>query len=138
MKKKSEKSEMNPWLAVLVSLIDDIVIIAAVILALWFFQVKLPIWAMALIGLAIGAYVFVRTWAVLPSLRRKKITGAEGMIGIVGEVVETLNPEGVVRIGVEYWKARSVDGDIEPGEDVEILKIERLSLEVRRRISWEP
>ena len=53
---------------------------------------------MIAIGLLVGAYIFVRTWAVLPSLRRKKVTGAEGMIGLTGEVVEPLNPVGIVRI----------------------------------------
>ena len=43
----------------------------------------------------------------------------------------------VVRVGGEYWQAKSLDGDIETGEDIEILEITRLKLEVRRKSSWE-
>ena len=78
----------------------------------------------------------MRTWLVLPSLRKKKITGAEGMIGSVGEVVESDTPGLVVRIGAEYWKAECPD-DVEAGEEVDVVGIDRLKLEVRRRVSWE-
>jgi membrane-bound serine protease (ClpP class) len=134
MTEKSEISTKKAWLIILVSLIDDIIILAVVIGVLWYFKVKLPIWAMIFIGLALGTFIFVRTWAVLPSLRRKKVTGAEGMIGLVGEVVESLKPGGVIKIGGEYWQATSLDGDIEAGEEVEVLRIERLNLRVKRRL----
>jgi membrane-bound ClpP family serine protease len=135
MTEKGEISTKKAWLIILVSLIDDIIILALVGLALWYFKVKLPLWAMIAIGLALGTFIFVRTWAVLPSLRRKKVTGAEGMIGLAGEVVESLAPDGVIKVGGEYWKAKSVDGDIVAGEDVEILGMNRLNLQVKRKVS---
>ena len=114
--------------------IDDIVILAVVIGILWYFKVELPLWAMIAIGLALGSYIFFRTWAVLPSVRRRKITGSEGMIGMVGEVTESLKPTGVVRVAGESWQARSVEGQINIGEEVEVLTIYRLKLEVKRKI----
>jgi len=137
MTKKGELSTGKAWLIILVSLIDDVIILAVVFGALWYFKVKLPLWAMIAIGLALGAFIFVRTWAIVPSLRRKKVTGAEGMIGLEGEVVESLTPKGVIRVGGEYWQAKSLDGHIETGEEVEILGIDRLKLEVKRKVSWE-
>ncbi|MFC1981359.1 NfeD family protein [Chloroflexota bacterium] len=137
MVEKGGQSRFKDLLIVLVSLIDDVIILAVVFGALWYFKVKLPLWAMIAIGLALGAFIFVRTWAVLPSMRRKKVTGAEGMIGLVGEVVESKTPGLVVRVSGEYWKAECRDGDIENGEEVEIVGIERLKLEVRRKVSWE-
>ncbi len=133
MTEKREISTKKAWLIILVSLVDDIIILAVIILALWYFKVEIPLWAMILIGLVLGGFIFVRTWAVLPSLYRKKVTGAEGMIGLEGEVVEPLTPAGVVRVGGEYWKAKSVGGDIAAGEMVEILGLNRLRLEVRRK-----
>ena len=137
MTKKGEKSTIKDWLIVLIALLDEIVVLAIVFVALWYFKVKLPLWAMIFIGLALGAFIFMRTWAVLPSLRRKKITGAEGMIGLVGEVVESMTPGMVIRVSGEYWQAKCPDGDIETGEEVEIVGIDRLKLEVRRKVSWE-
>ncbi len=137
MTEKREISNRKAWLIVLVSLIDDVIILVLIGLAVWYFKVKLSIWVWIPIGLAVGGFIFVRTWAVLPSLRRKKITGAEGMIGLVGEVVESLTPNGVIMVCGEYWQVKSVDGDVEIGEEVEILEINRLKLEVKRKVSWE-
>ena len=137
MIKKGEMSSGRVWLLVMVSLIDDIIILAVVIGVLWYFKVELPLWAMILIGLALGAFIFVRTWLVLPSLRRKKITGAEGMIGLAGEVVESETPGLIIRVSGEYWQAECLDGDMEAGEEVEVVGINRLKLEVRRKTSWE-
>ena len=137
MIEKTEVSTKKAWMIVLVSLIDDVIIIAVVILALWFFKVDLPLWAMILIGLVIAAYIYIRTWAVIPSLRRGKVTGAEGMIGLVGEVVESLTPGLVIKVCGEYWQAKCLDGDMETGEEVEVVGIDRLKLEVKRKVSWE-
>ena len=99
MADQGEISTKKAWTIILVSLIDDFVILAVVIGALWYFKVKLPLWAMIAIGLVLGSYIFIRTWTVLPSIRRRKITGAEGMIGTVGEVTESLTPAGIIRVG---------------------------------------
>ena len=137
MTDKSEMSKKKAWVIVLISLIDDIIILALIGLAVWYFKIRLPLWAWIAIGLALGAFIFVRTWVVIPSLRKKKITGGEGMIGLTGEVVESLTPGMVVRVSGEYWQANCLDGDIEVGEEVEIVGINRLNLEVKRKVSWE-
>ena len=72
--------------------------------------------------------------AVGSSINRKKVTGSEAMIGLECEVIEPLTPAGIVRIGVEYWKAKSVDEDIAVGEDVEIIRVNRLTLEVKSKV----
>jgi membrane-bound ClpP family serine protease len=135
MTEKAEKSARKAWVIVLVSLIDDVIILVLVGLVLWYFKVRIPLWAMIVIGLALAAFIFVRTWYVLPSLRQKKITGKEGMIGLVGEVVESVEPGMVVRVSGEYWQAECPDGDVAAGEEVEIVRVNRLKLEVKRRTS---
>ena len=136
MAEKGEISKRKAWTIIMISLIDDIVIVAVVIGILWYFKVELPLWAMITVGLALGSYVFFRTWAVLPSVRRRKITGSEGMIGMVGEVTESLTPTGIIRVAGESWQAKSIEGYIDIGEEVEVLAIYRLKLEVKRKI-WE-
>ena len=137
MIKKEEQSTIKGWLIVLIALLDDVAVLALVFLVLWFFKVEIPLAAIIAIGLVLGTFIFITHRALVPSLRRKKVTGAEGMIGLVGEVVESLKPSGIIRVAGEYWQAKSIDGDIETGEDVEILGIDRLNLEVRRKVSWE-
>jgi membrane-bound ClpP family serine protease len=135
MAEKGEPSTIKTWLIVLVALVDDVAALALVFLLLWFLKVEISLPVIIAIGLVLGIFIFILHRAIVPSLRRKRVTGAEGMIGLVGEVVESLTPGGVIRVGGEYWKAKSLDGDIETGEDVEILGIERLKLEVRRKES---
>ena len=53
------------------------------------------------------------------------------MIGLTGEVTEPLTPVGVVRVGGEYWKAKSVGENIAVGEEVEILALNGLTLIVK-------
>lgn len=135
MAKKGEPSTIKAWLIVLIALLDDVAALVLIFLVLWYFRVEIPLSAMIVIGLVLGTSIFVLHRAVIPSLRRRRVTGAEGMIGLVGEVVKSLKPDGVIKVGGEYWQAKSLDGDIETGEDVEILGIDRLNLEVKRKVS---
>ena len=117
---------------VAVALLDDLVVVGLIFLALWAFDVKLAWWAIAVIGLLLGSFVFIIHHALVPSLGRRTVTGAEGMIGQAAVVADTLNPYGTVMVNGELWRARCLDGAIAIGEDVEIISVERLSLEVRR------
>jgi membrane-bound serine protease (ClpP class) len=133
MTKKGETSALKAWLFVLASLLDDAIVLALIFLGLWLFHVKITWVLILIIGLVMVAFVFIMHKAIVPSLRRKKITGTEGMIGMVGRVMEPLRPEGTVKVKDEYWNARSVEGDIGTGEEVEVVGIAGLSLEVKRR-----
>jgi len=81
----------------------------------------------AVLGLA--KYLVLRI-AVVPALRRQ-ITDPKDMKG-QGRVVEPLAPVGLIKVGGEYWRAKSVEGDIEVDESVEVVGQERLTLMVTR------
>ena len=135
MSGKGEMSRRKAWIFVLIMLLDDAAILALIVLGLWFFDVKISWILILIVGLAMVGFIFVVHKAVVPSLRRKKATGIEYMIGLGGKVTESLQPQGLVMIKGEYWKAKSVEGDIGVGEEVEVVRIIRLSLEVRRKTS---
>ena len=85
------------WLAVLLPLgVPWPIIVVIVVLGL----VKYLIWRMA----------------VVPVLRRQ-ITDPKDMKG-QGRVVEPLAPVGLIKVGGEYWQAKSIEGDIEVDESV--------------------
>ncbi len=135
MNKKGEMSALKAWLIVLASLLDDAAVLALIFLGLWFFHIEIT-WAIILVvALVIVAFFFIMHKAVVPSLRRRKVTGAEGMIGMTGKVIESLKPEGTIEIKGEYWKAKSVEGEIRAGDAVEVLEIDGLMLKVRRKAS---
>ncbi len=114
----------------LVLLLEEVAALVLVLLVLWFFRIKIPLPILIVIALLLGAVVFITHKVIIPSFHKKKITGSEGMIGLKGEVVKPLTPVGVIRVGDEYWKAKSVDKDIAAGEEVEVLGLNGLTLRV--------
>ena len=127
------KRTIKDWLMVMVLLLDEAVAVVLVLLVLWFLRIRIPLWIAIVIALLLGIFVFIIHKAVIPSFHKKQVTGSEGMIGLEGEVVEPLAPVGVIRVEGEYWKAKSVGEDIAAGENVEILELNRLTLEVKRK-----
>jgi membrane-bound ClpP family serine protease len=133
MEKKDTTTKTKAWFIVLLALLDDIAVLAIIALILWIFDVELSIPVIVVLVLALGTFVFVIHRSVIPAIRRRKTSGAEGMIGATGIVTQPLNPKGVVKINDEYWKATCTGGDVDKGEDVEVMGINGLNLEVRKK-----
>jgi membrane protein implicated in regulation of membrane protease activity len=98
----------------------------AILLAL--FVLPWPFNLLAVLGgLAIEAGEL--TWGLRLARRWRPQTGAEAMIGQVGEVVVPCHPTGQVRVGGELWGARCDEG-ADVGERVRIERLEGLTLVV--------
>ena len=52
------------------------------------------------------------------------------MVGNKGKVVNPLTPDGLVRIGDEFWEAKSASGQINVGEEVTVVEQDGLKLTV--------
>ena len=129
--RKREAGATKGWLIILLTLLDDAAVVVVVLLVLQFLGIKLSLWLLVVLALLFGGFIFITYKVIIPTLRRKKITGWEGMIGLVGRVTEALTPVGVIKVEGEYWKAKSVDEDIAAGEKVEILGVDSITLTVR-------
>ena len=127
------KRTIKDWLIVLVLLLDEAVAVVLVLLVLWFLGIKIPLSVAIVIALLLGTFVFITHKVIIPSFHKKQVTGSEGMIGLEGEVIESLTPVGVIMVGGEYWKAKSVGENIAVGEEVEILEVDGLRLVVKRK-----
>ena len=125
------KRNIKDYLIILASLLDDVILIGLVILILRIFHIKIPLPVAIFLGLAFVALIFITYKFLAPAYRRKITTGAEGLIGQKGRVIEPLAPEGVINIRDEYWKAKSVDGNINAGETVEIVEVDGLLVKVK-------
>jgi membrane-bound serine protease (ClpP class) len=64
--------------------------------------------------------------------RRKPVTGVEGIVGELGEVMTDLAPEGQVRVHGEIWKATSDGGTIPRGARIRVKQVDSLRLIVTR------
>jgi membrane-bound serine protease (ClpP class) len=98
------------------------------------------IWAIA-VGL-VGMFVVIGGFA-LSVWRRKPATGREGLVGAVGTVRRSLNPDGVVFVSGELWQATAT-GDSEAAAPpiaervpVTVTGMDGLRLLVRRATAAE-
>ena len=71
--------------------------------------------------------------AIVRGQRRRKATGAEGMIGSIAIAKTPLDPTGTVLAHGELWTAASEGGKVAPGEEVIITKVEALKLWVAKK-----
>ena len=124
-----KKRTFGDWLKVLVLLLDEAAVLVLIFVVLHFLDVQIPLSITIPLVLLIGVFVFLIHIKVIPSFHWKQVTGREGMIGLQGEVVESLTPTGTVIVKGERWKAKSVD-NVEIGENVEVVGIEGLTLRV--------
>ena len=125
------KRTIKDWIIILVLLLDEAAAVGLVLLILWVLGIQIPLSVMIAVALLLGAVIFITHKAIIPTLRKKRVTGSEGMIGLIGTVIEPLTPVGVVSVGGEYWKAKSVGENIAVGEEVEILGLNGLTLMVK-------
>jgi membrane-bound serine protease (ClpP class) len=96
-------------------------------------------------GLAAGAVAALYVWIVvrksLAVARRRVRSGAEGLIGRVGEVRAAPAPLGQVFLDGALWRARVWAGEDEPalrrGDPIVVERVDGLTLTVRRAEEWE-
>jgi membrane-bound serine protease (ClpP class) len=131
--KQRDTTGLKAWLLTLASLIDDVLFIGILFLVLRLVHVKITWPIILFVAAVVVAFFFIMHKAIVPGLRRRKMTGAEGMIGLTGVVTQTLQPLGMIKIEDEYWKANASEGNIGVGDEVEVVGINGLVLEVKRK-----
>lgn len=77
-----------------------------------------------------GFFVAVATLA-FRAYRGKSLSGTDGLLGELGIVRERIDPDGVVFVHGESWRAEAAER-LEPGDKVEIIGVKSLTLKVRK------
>jgi len=95
-------------------------------------SLKLMLPTILLIG---GFFVAVASLA-FRAYRAKPRSGTDGLLGETGVVKELIDPEGLVFVHGEYWRARA-GVKLEPGDSVEVEGIEGLVLKVKKATNRE-
>lgn len=93
---------------------------------------EVALWAILAIAAAIGAVVVLGVTMAIRVRQRPMVTGKEGMIGMIAEVRNPLDPEGMVYVDGALWRAISEDGDAATGDRVRVVAIHNLQLVVRK------
>ena len=112
-------------------------VVGIVLGSMMLIQSKAPFLRISLsliIGVAIFTILFflLLVTLVLKVHKSKVTTGREGEIGERGLTKTILNPEGQVFVRGELWTAISTEGKIDKNEPIEVVKIDNLTLWVKR------
>ena len=109
--------------------------VAIVVIWRWLlpeFGIELP--PAVLIAVMVAWALFAAALFVFTTrtLKRQTVVGLPTMIRSKGKVASSLTPEGLVRIKGELWGATSAEGNIDAGEQIEVVGEDGLKLVVRK------
>ena len=96
----------------------------------WF---RVDTWFIIVIVIVLIAFIAISIIWGIRAHHRQVSAGREDLIGKTTEVKTVLKPKGTVLIEGELWSAISEGGEVQPGEEVVITKIDRLKLWVIKK-----
>lgn len=97
----------------------------------------LPVFWIAPLAVALPVYGVVLAssaaiyWYAIVAMKRPVETGAEGLIGEIGEVIESRGTNLFVRARSENWRAKSAT-QLREGDRVKVVAVEDLTLQVQK------
>ncbi len=119
-------------IAIVTTLLEEA---AIAVIALWLLpkvDIHLPLAVLIIFMLAWAGFAVFSYRMGTRALKRKPEGGLSDMLGTRGKVVKRLDPEGMIRIKGELWKAKSAGRKIETGEEVTVVGQRGLKLIVER------
>jgi membrane-bound ClpP family serine protease len=124
-----KRIKLRLLLTVIISLVEDAIIIFVLFFVLSRFGIEMPVWLIVTLALIFS----IITYVIYRSLKKNPQLGFENMIGKSGMTVNQLARKGTVKIGWELWAAE-VDGDnIEAGKEVTVIGQTGLKLTVIKK-----
>lgn len=118
--------------AIITTLLDDVIILALLIWGLPRLGIKLPIPVFVVIGIILIILSILIYISGSKALRKKVPKGMTDMTGLTGTVISNLDPEGMIRIKGERWKAKTYGETIYCGEEVIVTGQSGLTLFVHK------
>jgi len=98
------------------------------LLPLW--GINIPAWGIILIVIAFLIYEIVTFRLGRRAMERKPAIWSEAIVGHCGKATTPLTPKGYVQVNGELWRAFSSDTNINEGDDIVVVEMDRLTLRV--------
>lgn len=120
---------MTPSLGVLTGLgVLSFALGSVVLFSSPLYQVSLTL--VLTVALFTGAFILFVVAKAVAAQRRPPSTGISALVGARGQVRQALDPEGLVMVSGELWRARSKGGPVPEGISVRVVTVEGLLLTV--------
>lgn len=120
-------------LTIIVSLVDEVIIIFVLFFVLSRFGIEMPIWLIITLVLIFS----VITYAIYRALKKSPLLGFDNMIGKSGLAISKITREGTIKIDRELWAAKAEQDNIEKGEEVTVTGQTGLKLTVIKKSQEE-
>jgi membrane protein implicated in regulation of membrane protease activity len=98
------------------------------LLPLW--GINIPIWGIILLIVVFVIYEIITFRLGWRALKRKPSISLKAIVGCCGKATTPLTPKGYVQVQGELWQALCSDRDIDEGDDIVVLEVNRLTLRV--------
>lgn len=94
---------------------------------------KVSWYAIAAVVIVFVGFFGIAVRYIIKTHRGKVTTGAEGLVDVKGRVTQTLDPDGMVLVAGELWKAHAKDGvKIEKDSRIKVVKAEGMRVIVEK------
>jgi membrane-bound serine protease (ClpP class) len=107
------------------TLLEEAVLVAAVLWLLPRFGINIPFWGLSLMVVALGVYAYITYRLGKNALDRKAMISPD--VGSRGRTTTPISPKGYVRVRGELWRASS-SSFIDAGEEVAVVGIDGMTL----------
>ncbi|MFC1902698.1 NfeD family protein [Chloroflexota bacterium] len=111
-------------------LLKGAVLAAIVLWLLPLWGINIPMWGLILLIVAFGTYESVTLRLGWRALKRKPTVSPQAIVGCCGKATTPLTPGGYVQVQGELWHALSSDMNINKGDDIIVVEMNRLTLRV--------
>ena len=114
--------------AIVGTIFEETVLVVIVLLVLPQFGIHIPLWGLVLLIVAVIILSVVTYRIGKPTFFLRPRVAPEAMIGNEGRVVRPLAPEGCVKVQGVLWKATCAEAELEAGDEVVVVGIDRIKL----------
>ena len=118
-------------LAIVSTLLEEAVLAVVVLVGLPELGINIPLPFLIALMIAWAIVAIIIYWMGSRALGRKPAVGPEAIVGSKGRVVSPLEPEGLIKIGAELWRAKSSGERIDVGKEVTVVEQDCTMLVVR-------
>jgi membrane-bound serine protease (ClpP class) len=116
--------------SIITGLLKGAILVSIVFWLLPLWEIHIPMWGFILIFIAFFAFEIITFRLGKRSLESRPAMGPEVIVGCCGKATTPLNPDGYVQVNGELWHAFSSDVNINEGDSIIVVGLDRLNLYV--------
>lgn len=91
-------------------------------------ELRVSLWLILLMAAIIVFFSLIVLRAILNAMKNPPRMGGEKLVGVKGQAITDLSPDGTIKIQHQTWSATSVSGNVEEGQEVRVVSVKGVRL----------